>query len=133
VLKETPRHEDVLRGGGIAPGIFNLGTRRRRGVSFTCRSFYPGERPPCTYWIGDWVDLRAGLDSTEKKTSQPPPGIESPNSDLPSRSHKMLNRRKNYWTETEWNTSAPGLCCLCSYTGREHKYRKGKHMSSLTG
>jgi hypothetical protein len=28
--------------------------------------FTPGERAPCTHWIGGWVDPRADLDDTEK-------------------------------------------------------------------
>jgi hypothetical protein len=28
--------------------------------------FTPEESPPCTHWIGGWVDLRAGLDDLEK-------------------------------------------------------------------
>jgi hypothetical protein len=30
------------------------------------RRFTPGERAPATYWIGGWVDPRAGLDNMEK-------------------------------------------------------------------
>lgn len=26
----------------------------------------PGEKAPCTYWIGGWVGLGAGLDDMEK-------------------------------------------------------------------
>jgi hypothetical protein len=29
--------------------------------------FTPGERAPGTHWIGDGVDLRAGLDDVEKR------------------------------------------------------------------
>jgi hypothetical protein len=29
--------------------------------------FTTGERTPDTHWIGDWVDLRAGLDNLKKK------------------------------------------------------------------
>jgi hypothetical protein len=28
--------------------------------------FTPGERAPCTHWIGGWVGPRAGLDDMEK-------------------------------------------------------------------
>jgi hypothetical protein len=28
--------------------------------------FIPGEIAPGTHWVGDWVDLRAGLDNLEK-------------------------------------------------------------------
>jgi hypothetical protein len=30
--------------------------------------FIPGEKTPCTYWIGDCVGPRAGLDAVEKRT-----------------------------------------------------------------
>jgi hypothetical protein len=34
-------------------------------ASRPCR-FNPGEKTPDTHWIGGWVDLRGGLDDTEK-------------------------------------------------------------------
>jgi hypothetical protein len=38
--------------------------------------FTPGERAPGTQWIGDWVDLRAGLDDLENKKFLTPLGLE---------------------------------------------------------
>jgi hypothetical protein len=38
--------------------------------------FNPGERAPGTYWIGDWVDPRAGLDDVEKRQFFTLPGLE---------------------------------------------------------
>jgi hypothetical protein len=29
--------------------------------------FIPGERDPCTHWLGGWVGPRAGLDDVEKR------------------------------------------------------------------
>jgi hypothetical protein len=29
--------------------------------------FTPGDRAPCTHWIGGWVDPRIDLDDVEKK------------------------------------------------------------------
>jgi hypothetical protein len=45
--------------------------------------FTPGERAPGTHLIGDWVDLRAGLDDLEKildptGTRTPTPRSSSP-------------------------------------------------------
>jgi hypothetical protein len=37
-------------------------------VSITHRPrFTPGERTPVTHWIGEWVGLRAGLDTETKE------------------------------------------------------------------
>jgi hypothetical protein len=48
-------------------------------------SFIPRENIPGTYWIGDWVGPRAGLDAVEKRKILPLPGIEpSPPSLIPS-------------------------------------------------
>jgi hypothetical protein len=59
----APRHEGVLGSGGIAPRIFDLGTRWRWVVSFTLRLLYPQVKSP---WIGGWVGSRAGLDAVVK-------------------------------------------------------------------
>jgi hypothetical protein len=48
------------------PRFLDLGTRWRSVFSFTSRPLYPGERAAGTHWIGDLVDLRAGLDYMEK-------------------------------------------------------------------
>jgi hypothetical protein len=45
--------------------------------SASCPShFTPGERAPCTHWIGGWVDPRAGQDDLEKKKFLILPGLE---------------------------------------------------------
>jgi hypothetical protein len=36
-------------------------------VSFTLLRFSLRERAPGTYWLGDWVGLRVGLDVVEKR------------------------------------------------------------------
>jgi hypothetical protein len=38
--------------------------------------FTSGERAPGTYWIGGWVDPRAGLDDVEKRKFLTLPGLE---------------------------------------------------------
>jgi hypothetical protein len=38
--------------------------------------FTPGERAPCTHWIGGWVGPRAGLDDVEKRKFLTLPGLE---------------------------------------------------------
>jgi hypothetical protein len=40
VLHYAPRYQDVWVSGGTAPHILNLGTRRRKSASFTCRFLY---------------------------------------------------------------------------------------------
>jgi hypothetical protein len=45
--------------------------------SASCPScFAPGERAPCTHWIGGWVDPRAGLDDVEKRKFLTLSGLE---------------------------------------------------------
>jgi hypothetical protein len=39
--------------------------------------FTPGERAPCTHWIGGWVGPRADLDDVEKRKFLTPPGLEN--------------------------------------------------------
>jgi hypothetical protein len=38
--------------------------------------FIPGERAPCTHWLGGWVDPRAGLEDMKERKFLPPPGLE---------------------------------------------------------
>jgi hypothetical protein len=38
--------------------------------------FTPGERDPCTHWIGSWVSLRADLEDVEKRKLLPLLGLE---------------------------------------------------------
>jgi hypothetical protein len=47
--------------------------------------FTPGERHPGTHWIGDWVDLRAGLDDLENRKILTLPGLELRPLDRPAR------------------------------------------------
>jgi hypothetical protein len=63
----APRHEGVLGSGGIAPRIFNFGTRWRCVVSFTPGRFTPRESDPGTHRIGGWVGPRAVLNAVVKR------------------------------------------------------------------
>jgi hypothetical protein len=48
--------------------ILDLGTRWGWVVSITqWLHFTPGERTPCTHWIGGWVGPRAGLDAGARR------------------------------------------------------------------
>jgi len=50
----TPRYEDVLGSGGVAPRILNLAARWRRVVSYTPRPLYPqgkNTRYPLCRWL----------------------------------------------------------------------------------
>jgi hypothetical protein len=53
--------------GGIVPRILDLGSRRRRVVSFTLRPLWPEERAPGTHYTGDWVGPRADWTRWRKK------------------------------------------------------------------
>jgi hypothetical protein len=61
---------------GVNSRFLDLGTRWRWVVRFTLRPFNPKESAPGTYWIGGWVDPRAGLDDVEKKKFSTLPGLE---------------------------------------------------------
>jgi hypothetical protein len=60
------RHEGVWWSGCIGPRFLHLGTEwsASRPGRFT-----PGERAPCTHWIGGWVDPRACLDNVRIENS----------------------------------------------------------------
>jgi hypothetical protein len=41
------------------------------------RRFSPGERAPCTHWIGGWVDWKAGMDIVAKGNISTPSGNQT--------------------------------------------------------
>jgi hypothetical protein len=58
--------------------ILDASTRWRGVVSFTLRPLYPRERTLCTFWIRDWVGLRAVLDAVESREIHCPGGNRTP-------------------------------------------------------
>jgi hypothetical protein len=73
------KHQDMKTywGGGIAPCILDLGTRRRRVIIFMPRPLYPQgkiTRYPLDRRLGR-LQNRSGRGG-EDRNSQPPPGIE---------------------------------------------------------
>jgi hypothetical protein len=70
-FNSAPRHEGVLKGGGIALRILDLGTRWRWVVSFTPQPLYTKEGVPGTHSIGGWMGPRAGLDTVKRKIPNP--------------------------------------------------------------
>jgi hypothetical protein len=55
--------------------------------------FTPGERAPCTHWIGGWVDPRAGLDDVEKRKFLTLRGLELRSLRRPARSQSLYRLR----------------------------------------
>jgi hypothetical protein len=53
----------------------------------------PGERALGTYWIGGWVDPRAGLDDVTKRKSLTQPGLEFRSLGLPAHSNSLYRLR----------------------------------------
>jgi hypothetical protein len=51
--------------------------------------FTPGERAPGTYWIGGWVDPRAGVNDLEKRKFLTLPGLELRPLGRPARSQSL--------------------------------------------
>ena len=67
----------VRRGSrGIAPLIFNLGTRWRLVVNITPRPFYRAENPRCTFEYGTIRDAKAFFTNWRKDKSFSLMGIE---------------------------------------------------------
>jgi hypothetical protein len=55
--------------------------------------FTPGERTPCTHWIGGWVDPRSGLDDLDKRKFLTVPGLEINPLGRPARSQSLYELR----------------------------------------
>jgi hypothetical protein len=51
--------------------------------------FTPGERAPCTQWIGGWMDPRAGMDDVEKRKFLILPGLQLQPLRHPARSQSL--------------------------------------------
>jgi hypothetical protein len=67
-------------GGGIAPRVLDLSTRRKCVIRFTLRQLYPRGKTP-QYLLDKRLgepQSRSGR-GVEEKNFQPPPGIELPN------------------------------------------------------
>jgi hypothetical protein len=76
LTNEVLRHQGVWGSVRIDPYFLDLGTSWRWVVSFTFRSFYPGETAPGTHWLGGWMDPRKGLDDMEKRKFLTLTGLE---------------------------------------------------------
>jgi hypothetical protein len=61
-------------------------------ASCPCR-FTPGERAPCTHWIGRWVGPRASLDDVEKRKFLTLPGLELRALGHPARNQSLYRLR----------------------------------------
>jgi hypothetical protein len=73
VLNQAPHHDDVLRGGTIAPCILELGTPRSEWSASR-----PGRFTTGTHCIGGCVANRAGLDAVVKKKAPAAAGNLTP-------------------------------------------------------
>jgi len=67
VLKEVPRHENVLGDWRCNSPYFNLGTGWGVVVSFTPRSLYPSEEARGTHSIAGWVGARAHMGTVAER------------------------------------------------------------------
>jgi hypothetical protein len=67
LINQAQCREDIRRSGRISPWF--LVSTLDGGECSASRPdrLTPGERAPGIYWIGGWVDLRAGLDDLEKR------------------------------------------------------------------
>jgi hypothetical protein len=86
--------------------------------------FTPGERAPCTCWIGGWVGPRACLDDVEKRKFLALPALEFRPFGRPGRSQSLyrlryrdshfksisLQKKKKKSTGTENQISAQKIC-----------------------
>jgi hypothetical protein len=87
----APRHQDSLVGGGSSTHSLTSALDGGEWSASRPCHFTPGEKSPGSYWIGGWVDFRAG----EEKHSQPSPGTEPP---IPDRSARSTSHY------TDWAT-----------------------------
>jgi hypothetical protein len=65
--------------GGMAVEVHIFLTSELLGASGQLHSsaaLPPGKGPPCSHWIGDWVDPRAGLVDVEERKHCTLPGFE---------------------------------------------------------
>jgi hypothetical protein len=69
-------HEGVWGSGCIDPHFLDLGTSWRWWSASQPGRFTPGERASSIYWIGGWVDPRAGVEDAEKRKFLTIPGLE---------------------------------------------------------
>jgi hypothetical protein len=60
-LGGPPRHERIRESGGIDPPFLTSALDGREWSASRSGRFTYGERFPGTYWVGGWVDPRAGL------------------------------------------------------------------------
>jgi hypothetical protein len=56
-------------------------------------SFTPGERAPCTHWIGGWLDPGTDLDDIENRKFLPLPGLEIQPLGCPARGQSLYRLR----------------------------------------
>jgi hypothetical protein len=81
--------------GCIDPRFLDLGISWGWVVWFTPQPLYsPGERDPCTYWIGSWVGPRPGLDDVEKRKFLTLQGLELRPLGRPARSQSLQQFEK---------------------------------------
>jgi hypothetical protein len=91
--------------GDIAPRILDLGTRRRRVVSFTPRPLYPQGKSPWYHWIGGWVGPRAFLDTVVKRKIPSPRWESNPRTPIVQPAAQCYTD----WALTALNVTGYGL------------------------
>jgi hypothetical protein len=61
VLNQASRHEDVWGSGGIVPLLLTSALDGGERSGSCPGPFTPGERSPCTHFIGGWVGPRVRI------------------------------------------------------------------------
>jgi hypothetical protein len=70
LTSQALRHEDVW-GVDVYTHVFLISAPAGDEWSAShLGRFTPGERSPCTHWIGGWFDPRTSVDNVERKTSK---------------------------------------------------------------
>jgi hypothetical protein len=70
-------YKRVKGSGGIAPLMFNLGTRCKWVASLTLPPLCARKRAPSTHWIGGWTDPEDGLNVSRRDKSLAPADIRN--------------------------------------------------------
>jgi hypothetical protein len=63
---------------GIAPAFLTSALDKDEWSASRPGRYTPGERAPGIYWIGGWLDPRAGLNALEKRKSLSSAGNRTP-------------------------------------------------------
>jgi hypothetical protein len=78
LINETPRHEDVLGSGSLAPPFLTSSLYGCEWLGLRPCRFIPGVIATGTHYMGGWMGPRTGLNTVEKIKCLVPAGNRTP-------------------------------------------------------